>query len=172
MAYQQIPQNPPQPQMSQNQPPQQQPPAAQYIQRVAVPVQPQTVGVPVPVYAQPPEPRHTLPKQFTYVQNHVHPIQHHLTVVESKPKDSCLPSWWICFGLFGFIFILLLLGISTTGDCVSSDNWLFCDNHLHTHHHHDDDDHDHNNDWALLFIVVIAIGGIAACWWFSDRRRS
>lgn len=160
MAYQQVPQQPQQPQQS--------PP--QFVQRAVVPARPQMVGVPVPVYAQPPDGRRQeQPKQFTYVQTHIHPVQHRIAVVESKPPQDNCPSWWICFGLFGFVFILLLLGISTTGDCVSSDNWLFCDNHLHTHH---DDDNNHDHGWGLLLIGIIAIGGIAACWWFSGRRKN
>ncbi len=146
---------------------------AQYIQ-IPVPVKPSapppTQTIAVPIYVPRPDVEAGKPKDtkpITFIQQHNHPTQHHVTVVQhTPPKGVCASSGWICLGLFGFLFILLLLGVSSSGDCVSSDNWLFCDNHLHTHH---DEDHDHMHGMALLLFGFIAVGGIAACWWFSDR---
>jgi len=114
-------------------------------------------------------------KPLVFTQVHVHPTPPatQLTFIQRTASrfHNCSSSVWICVGLFGFLFVLLLLGMSNSGDCVSSDNWLFCDNHPHTHSANLDHsaDHDHNQYIFPLFVFLF-IGSIFACFWFSDRR--
>lgn len=76
---------------------------------------------------------------------------------------NCTSSPWLCVGIVGFLFVLLMLGMSNSGDCVSSDSWLFCDNHPNPHPL--DDHHNIVPLFAFLFIV-----SMFACFWFSGRR--
>ena len=107
-------------------------------------------------------------KPLVFTQVHVHPAPPvaQLTLIQRTASrfHDCSSLTLICMGLFGFLFILLLLGMSNSGDCVSSDSWLFCDNHVHDH----SADHDHSLYMFPLFVLFI--GSIFVCFLFSGHR--
>jgi len=117
------------------------------------------------------------PLVFSQVHFHpqvnVHPTSPatHLTFIQRTTSrfHDCSSSPWLCIGLFGFFFVLLLFGMSNSKDCVSSDSWLFCDNHPLDHSGVHSDDHNH---YVFPLLVFIFIGSFFACFWFSDRHCS
>jgi len=75
-------------------------------------------------------------------------------------------SSWYCWGIFGFIFILLLLSAASTTNCTTGtwlgyNTWLVCDDTTDV------------SDVGALFFVLLVLGGLgmlAACW--CSRRNT
>jgi len=80
-----------------------------------------------------------------------------------EPLRDDVPPWWYCWGIFGFIFFVLLLSGASATNCTDTwlgyDTWLVCDNETDTA--------------TVNIFLLLAFGGLgilAVCW--CSRRRA